>query len=123
MIIDHPSAGQVITEIKTRTSRGFSFAGLTEAWEIQLSLALHALGHPQGVLLEIEAGYPWQMREYRVNRNDELLSKVFNKFDYVRECIALNKPPEHCCAIGSKDMDKCPARFECWLRKKVITDA
>jgi hypothetical protein len=122
MIVDHPAEGPVVTEIKTRTPRGFDYGKLTESWETQLSIALYALGHAQGVLLEIEAGYPWRMREYRVNRNDEMLSAAFAKFDYVRECIAMNTPPPHCCAIGSSEMDKCPAKYECWLKSKVIRE-
>ena len=55
-------------------------------------------------------------------RNDELLSEIFAKFDYVREAIAANEPPEHCCPLDSVKMKACPARFECWLSNKVVSE-
>jgi hypothetical protein len=57
-----------------------------------------------------------QMREFKHSRNDVLLRDVFNKFDYVRECVANNTPPRHCCLADSQEMQNCAARFECWLK-------
>jgi hypothetical protein len=107
----------------TQNSRAYDFQkDIKDIWDMQLSMALYGVRQPYGVLLVLESGYPYRMREYRVVRNDELLTDIFEKFDYVRASIAANKPPEHCCAKGSAEMKKCPARFECWLRKEVTTD-
>jgi hypothetical protein len=37
----------------------------------------------------------------------------------VRDSIELDNPPEHCCAKGSADNKRCPARFLCWDKGKV----
>lgn len=121
MVIDHPTEGPIVTEFKTQNSRAFEWQSeMKDFWCIQLSLALYGLGHTRGVLLVLESGYPYRMREYQYDRDDELLAKVFAKFDYVREAIATNTPPPHCCNKGSPEMKKCPARYECWLSKEVV---
>lgn len=120
-VVHHPDGQTRVVELKTMNSRSFSL--LTEikpVWDAQLSMALHGLGHSEGVLLVLESGYPYQMREFRVPRNDALLAEVFAKFAHVRDCIAANTPPEHCCPLNSVQMKACPAKFECWLSKKTL---
>lgn len=122
-VIHHPNGNVYPAELKTQNSRAFAFQKeIKPIWDAQLSMGLHGLGYSEGVLLVVESGYPFGMREYRVPRNDRLLSEIFAKFDYVRECIKFNTPPEYCCAPGSKEMEKCPARYQCWLKKTVITE-
>lgn len=122
-IVNHPTEGRVPVELKTQNSRGFDLqTQIKDTWDAQLSLGLHGTGYPTGVLLVLESGYPYRMKEYRVNRNDELLSQVFAKFDHVRECIAANTPPEHCCPLDSITMKACPARYECWLAGQVVVE-
>lgn len=122
-VVHHPNGKVIPVELKTQNSRAFSFQeAIKPIWDAQLSLGLHGLGYDEGILLVAEAGYPWRMREYRVPRNDGLLKVIFDKFDYVRECIALNSPPEYCCSLGSKEMDNCPAKLQCWLKGKVEKD-
>ena len=121
--VHHPDGNVYVVELKTQNSRAFALqTQIKETWDLQLSLALHGLGYPTGVLLVLESGYPYRMKEYRVDRNDALLSQVFDKFDYVRECIANNTPPEHCCAPGSITMKACPARYSCWLASQVVLE-
>lgn len=122
-IVHHPNGITYPVELKTQNSRAFAFQKeIKDIWDAQLSMGLHGTGYPLGILLVLESGYPYQMKEYRVPRNDALLSQIFAKFDYVRECIALNTPPEYCCSPGSKEMDACPARYQCWLKRTVVTD-
>lgn len=123
-IVHHPNGQVIPVELKTQNSRAFAFQKeIKPIWDAQLSMGLHGTGHAMGILLVLESGYPYQMREYRVPRNDALLSQIFAKFDYVRECVALGTPPEYCCAPGTKEMEACPAKLECWLKKTVIKDA
>lgn len=120
-IVHHPDNNIYPVEFKSQNSRSFNFQDkIQDKWDAQLSLALHGLGYPTGVLLLMEMGYPFRMKEFVVNRNDELLSKIFEKFDYVMECIAADTPPPHCCPLDSVQMKACPARFECWLANKVV---
>lgn len=119
MIIDHPAEGETIVEFKTQNSRSFAFQDVVKPeWDAQLNLAMHSQNEQeQGVLLVLEAGHPYHMREYRVKRNERLLDELFGKFDYVTESIQRDTPPEHCCARDSPDMHRCPARHVCWLAK------
>lgn len=122
-IVHHPDGKVYPVELKTQNSRAFAFQKeIKPVWDAQLSMGLHGTGHAEGILLVLESGYPYQMREYRVPRNDQLLSSIFQKFDYVRECIALNTPPEYCCSLGSKEMDACAARYSCWLKSTVVKE-
>jgi hypothetical protein len=103
----------------TQNSRSFAFQDEVKLeWDAQLSMALYAEDEEWGVLLVLEAGHPYHMREYRVERNDRLLGEIFAKFDEVTEAIQKDTPPPHCCAKGSLDMHRCPARFQCWLKDR-----
>lgn len=118
-LVHHPDGQTYPVELKTQNSRAFELQNeIKPIWDSQLSMGLHGTGYPTGVLLVLESGYPYRMKEFRVNRNDALLSEIFAKFDYVRECIAHNTPPEHCCPLDSVQMKACPARFECWLKDR-----
>ena len=118
-IVHHPDGNTYPVELKTQNSRGFQLQEtIKDTWDAQLSMGLHGTGYSNGVLLVLESGYPYRMKEFRVNRNDRLLSEIFAKFDYVRECIANDTPPEHCCSLNSTQMQSCPARFQCWLSSK-----
>jgi hypothetical protein len=86
-------------------------------WDAQLSLAEYAMGVDKGIILMVERGGQFQMREFRHQRNDVLLEEVFTKFAYVRECIENNEPPRYCCLADSKEMGKCAARHQCWLKE------
>ena len=118
-IVDHPSGKTLPVEMKTRTH--FKFDKQTEilpSWDAQLSLALDNTGHDEGILLMVESGWPYKMREFTVKRNDALLEEIYAKFDYVLECIKNNTPPLHCCGFDSPEMKACGARFCCWLAPK-----
>jgi len=124
-IAHHPTEGPVLLEIKTRTN--YKFDKTIEplpAWEAQVSLACDNLGErygtdfTYGIVIVVETGYPFRMKEIRVRRNDELLERIYGKFDYVRECIASNTLPMHCCGPGSDTMLGCPARYVCWLKQE-----
>ena len=119
-LVHHPDGNVYPVELKTQNSRGFDLqTQIKDSWDAQLSMGLHGTGYATGVLLVLESGYPYRMKEFLVDRNDALLSRIFAKFDHVRECIAANTPPEHCCSLGSVQMKSCPARFECWLKGRV----
>lgn len=116
-IVDHPDGRIIPVEMKTMTNFKFSKqAEIKPEWDAQLSLALDACGQDTGILLLLESGFPYGIKEFIVPRNDVLLSEIYAKFARVREAIALNRPPLHCCAKDSPQMTSCPARFACWLK-------
>lgn len=120
-LVHHPDGCVYPVELKTQNSRSFDLqTQIKDTWDAQLSMGLHGTGYSTGILLVLESGYPYRMKEYLVDRNDRLLSQIFAKFDYVRECIAHNTPPEHCCPLDSIQMKACPARYECWMAGQVV---
>lgn len=107
---------RIPVELKTQNSRSFAFTKeIAPSWECQLQVTMDGLGYEEGVLLLIEMGHPWQMREFRVRRDEELLKVIYDKWALVLEHVKANTPPEHCCPRGSSVMDKCRAKSVCWL--------
>jgi len=118
-IVDHPTEGRVPVELKGQNPYSFrKQETIKPEWDAQLSLALDNVGADFGILMVLETGWPYQLKEYRVQRNDALLSEIYTKFDLVREAIATNTPPRHCCMPDSPEMKVCPARMVCWLKPK-----
>lgn len=118
-ITHHPNGSVLPVEMKTRTA--FKYGSQTEPepeWVAQLNLGLDSQDIDLGVILMVESGYPYRMREFQVRRDRELLDSIYAKFDRVREAVANNKPPRYCCAPDSQEMKKCPARNVCWLSKE-----
>ena len=118
MVVDHPREGTMPVELKTKNPWIFNqLKQMEPEWEAQLNLALDILGYPFGVVLVMSRDmFTPSVKEFRCPRNDKLLSEIYSKFAYVRECIEQDKiPPRACCAYGSETMRRCPARFVCWL--------
>lgn len=103
-------------EMKTQNSRGFGQTkDILPYWECQLQVTMDGLGYDEGVLFVVEMGYPWQMREFRVQRDEEMLKVIYDKWATVLEHVKANTPPKHCCKRDSSEMDKCRAKSVCWL--------
>lgn len=124
VVVHHPTEGAIPVEIKTRTAYKYNSTTIADmpSWEIQLSLACDNLSErydtdfTYGILLMVEMGWPFRMKELRVPRNDAKLAETYAKFDYVRECIRTSTPPPYCCSLGSETMKACPVRHACWLK-------
>lgn len=115
-ITDHPKHGLIPVEMKTQNTYSYRKQNeIKPSWDAQLSIALTEIGHDFGVLFLVESGWPYNMREFRVRRNDALVSEIYTKYAYVLESVEFDKPPRHCCAEGSAQMKTCPARFQCHL--------
>lgn len=84
------------------------------SWLAQLNLGMDNTGYDFGIILMLESGFPYQMKEFHVRRDERLLEETYDKFDRVREAIATNTPPRACCAFDSSENKACPARFVCW---------
>ena len=119
-VVSHPNGERILVELKTQNTYAFNKQETVKpTWDAQLSLAADNLGFDFGILMVMETGWPYRMKEYRVPRNDTLLSEIYQKFDFVRESIALNKPPKYCCPYDSPAMKTCAARGVCWLAEEV----
>lgn len=114
----HPNGTRLLVELKTRTPRKFAYQTEPEpSWVAQVNLGLDSQDCDLGILLMLEAGYPFRLTEFRIRRDPILLESIYAKFDRVRAAIAANEPPRHCCAPDSTEMKKCPARGHCWMKE------
>jgi len=117
-ILDLPDGEKnLVGEMKTQNSFGFKKQEKVKPeWDAQLSLAEYSQNADHGVLILVEAGWPYSLREFAHKRNDNLLDEIFDKFSLVHQAIESNEPPRHCCAEGSEEMQACQARYSCWLK-------
>lgn len=117
-IVTHPN-GQIFP-VEYKTNNSWDFRRLEEPkpeWLAQINLALDALDMDFGVLLIAERGGGFDMREFHVKRNRQLLDEIYGKFDRVRAALAAGDPPiGRCCAVDTPEMQSCPARHICYGR-------
>lgn len=114
-ILDLPRGETIPVELKTVNS--YSFNKVTEVrdyWDTQLSMGLDNSGHDYGILLALESGWPYKMKEFRVKRNDKVLSEVYAKFHRVLDALEEDSMPEPCCIPKSATHKKCPFRHFCF---------
>lgn len=113
-ILDLPS-GSTVWELKTMNSYSFkNLEVIKDSWDVQISMGMYATGHDYGILHVVESGWPYNMKEFKVPRNDELLSKTFTKFDHVQDALEEDIMPAPCCAPGSATHKGCPFRHFCF---------
>lgn len=115
-VMTRDSGKRIPVEMKTQNPRAYGFAKeISPSWECQLQVTMDGLGYDEGVLFVLEMAYPWQMREFRVHRDETILNAIYEKWATVLEHVRANVPPKHCCVRDSPEMDKCRAKSVCWL--------
>lgn len=115
-ITHHPSGELILAELKTLNSFGFNtLKEPKESWINQTNLGMDNLGFDYAILVVLESGFPYRMREMRIEKDQSLIDNIYAKFDRVREAIEKNEPPRPCCPMGSAQMKQCPARNACPL--------
>lgn len=69
---------------------------------------------PYGVLLMFQMGYPFKIKEFRVDRDKLMLDNLYEKWANVREAIALDQVPnKFCCPLSGTTFNYCGARNFC----------
>lgn len=113
-VVSHPDGNRYPVEMKSRNSGKYPLqTEPMESWKAQVNLALDSQDADLGVLIMVESGYPYRMREFHIRRDRELLDRIYGKFDRVRAAISANEPPRDCCGIAATD---CPCHHLCWGR-------
>lgn len=111
----HPQ-GEIGFEFKSQNSRAYRFQDSSkDEWRYQLNLGMDACGLSRGVVLVMEMGYPFNFKEFPIRRDSDLLQGVYDKFDYVRECVRLNTPPRCEHSFQSPQSRACPVSHLCWV--------
>jgi hypothetical protein len=115
-IVDHPNGTRLPVEFKTQNTWDFKRQQEPKPeWLAQLNLGMDAVDAEMGIVLVAERGGMFDMKEFHVTRDRELVNEIYTKFDRVRIAISRDEPPPACCGPESKELQQCPARYSCWL--------
>lgn len=114
-ILDHPAEGDLLFELKTMNPRAYRFQeNWKDQWYAQVQMGMDNYGLDRAILVLLEMAYPWSVREFDIPRDRDFISKTYEKFDYVRECIEHDIPPVCGHSLGSKEAKMCPSNKLCW---------
>lgn len=114
-IVRHPNGKRYLVDIKTRNSRSYDMDKKPlQKWVDQVNIYMDAHGLDEGIVLVVESGYPYRMREERVRRDPERLKAIYDRWDGIVERVKADDMPEPCCTKGSTTMSACPFRRVCW---------
>jgi hypothetical protein len=118
---NNPLAGKDIpVDIKTASPENYGRM-FQPSWNYraQLNVYMDWGGWDEGVILVVEAGRPFRMKEFRIQRDELMLHSIYSKWNRVREYIDRNEVPPVCqigettCKVGSTSYKNCPARQIC----------
>lgn len=99
-VIKPPNAGEVVLDIKTINSRGFGQLKShepRESWEAQVNLGMEHYGVDEGLILAVEAGYPWGLKEVPIKRRSYITERIYERWNSVTEAIQHDLPPRCDC--------------------------
>lgn len=114
-IVRHPNGRTYIVDIKTRNSRSYNLdTGPLPQWEDQVNVYMDAHGIDEAIILVVESGFPYRMREERIRRDPARLRAIYDRWDAILERVKDDDMPEPCCKKGSATMKECPFRRVCW---------
>lgn len=94
-VIQPPGHGEVVLDIKTMNSRGFGFLKShepKESWEAQVNLGMEHYGVDEGLILVVEAGYPWGLKEVPIKRRSYITERIYERWNAVVEAIEHDLP-------------------------------
>lgn len=98
-----------VFELKTQNSRGFSKEmEPKENWINQTNLGMDNRGIDKAIVLVVEMGYPFSTKEFHLTKDQELLDKIYSKFDYVMDCIEKDIIPPCDHPEGGQWRKNCP---------------
>lgn len=120
-IINHPNLKRYVCDIKTTYAGKYDrLKKPQDSWVAQVNLYMYAAKKmgldvcDEAVILCVQIGWPYNMKEFRIKYDPELLEGIFEKWSLVSKAVKENKPPtKKCCAWDSDTMKKCPARDFC----------
>lgn len=119
---NHPALNEdVVVDIKTAAPANFERMYYPyKNYVAQLNLYISWYGKMTnqdintGVIFVVEMGRPFRTKEFRIEKDQALIDSIYKRWNYVRQCLALNTPPEEkCCEWDSKEMKECPVQQTC----------
>lgn len=119
---NHPAVGEdVVVDIKTAAPANFERMYYPyRNYVAQLNLYIDFWNKKEnkncktGVIFVVEMGRPFRTKEFRIERDDQLLAEIYHRWERVRQHIAMGyPPPEKCCEWNSDIMKECPHAETC----------
>jgi hypothetical protein len=87
-----------LVDIKSMNSRSFNNISTPyTSWKYQLHPYMDAMGLKTSLVLVVEQGMPWGMKEFRINFDKDILNEIYDKWERVGKAIKANIPPTTCC--------------------------
>ncbi len=74
---------------------------------------LRMTGMAYSIILFMEMGFPWNLKEFHIPANTAFQRDTRDKYLEVREFVKTGHMPPPCCGPGSKEAKSCPARAVC----------
>jgi hypothetical protein len=91
-----PNQGEWLVDLKTMTSNEFEAGArdfTLQKWTAQVNCYGDWFGYDKMMVLAIQKDYPHALREYKIERDEDLLSSIYNKWGYVESCLRNNIVP------------------------------
>lgn len=87
-----------LVDIKSMNSRSFAnVKGPYNSWKYQLHPYMDNMGLDTSMVLVVEMGMPWKMKEFRINLDPNLLDEIYSKWERVQRALKTGIPPKTCC--------------------------
>lgn len=95
--VEIPGHGTWLVDIKTMNAtefgQGASDLTLTK-WRAQVSCYMDWLDVDKAMILAVCKDSPHDFREYQIQRDDNLLAEIYDRWGYVAQCLRANVEPE-----------------------------
>ena len=95
--VEIPNQGRWLVDIKTMNKPEF-LAGANEytfkKWEAQVNCYMDWTYSDKAMILAICKDSPHGMREYKIERNQQLLDEIYDRWSYVQDCLDTDSIPQ-----------------------------
>jgi len=92
-----PGVGDYLIDFKTMNTRDFKTNGMpawvAEKYEAQINIYLDFFDMERALIVPVQKDSPHEMKEFEFVRNQPLIDAVYEKWEFVSECIAEGKAP------------------------------
>lgn len=118
--VHHPNHNLYAVDLKTQNSRGYDMQKTAkDVWLGQLRIYMKILGIDKGIVLVLESGFPYRMKEFHLEQDEDFIKVTYDKWAKVLSMIENDDMPEGPCHTpGTVFSDRCPFRhISCGLEK------
>lgn len=92
-----PGHGDYIVDFKTMNSRDFTQnrvpAWCSDKYEAQINIYMKFFDVERALIVPIQKDSPHSLKEFEYVRNEPLIEAIFNKWEFVSECLDAGTPP------------------------------